>query len=31
MTWIVEGAGEVEIEIGAPRTGWSVHKLHIVQ
>jgi hypothetical protein len=31
MTWVVEGAGQVEIEIGAPRTGWSVHKLNIVR
>jgi hypothetical protein len=26
MAWIVEGSGQVEIEIGAPRLGWHYHQ-----
>jgi hypothetical protein len=29
LTWVVEGAGRVEIEIGAPRTGWHTHELDV--
>jgi Zinc carboxypeptidase len=29
MTWIVKGSGQVQIEIGAPRTGWCIHKLDV--
>lgn len=29
QSWVVKGSGEVEIEIGGPRTGWTVHKLRI--
>jgi hypothetical protein len=29
LTWVVEGAGQIEIEIGAPRIGWHSHKLEV--
>ena len=29
MTWIVKGSGQIQIEIGAPRTGWRIHKLDV--
>jgi hypothetical protein len=29
LTWMVEGAGRVEIEIGAPRIGWHRHELKV--
>src|SRR5262249_2227399 len=29
MTWIVGGTGEVQIEVGAPRTGWNTHTIRV--
>ena len=29
QSWVVNGSGDVEIEIGGPRIGWTVHKLRI--
>jgi hypothetical protein len=29
LTWVVEGAGQVEIEIGAPRIGWHIHNVAV--
>ena len=29
MSWVVEGSGEIQIEIGCPRTGWSTHKISV--
>ena len=29
LTWVVEGTGRVEIEIGAPRIGWQSHKFDV--
>jgi hypothetical protein len=29
LTWFVEGGGQVEIEVGAPRVGWHMHKVKV--
>jgi hypothetical protein len=29
LTWVVQGSGQVEIEIGAPRVGWQAHKVAV--
>jgi Zinc carboxypeptidase len=29
LTWVVQGTGQVEIEIGAPRVGWQTHKVAV--